>query len=444
MKLDRSTIFAVMLFCLTLLLSQIISPALAGQGCGTNWMGDTSQDNDFWVSKNQNSGTSSPTVSEEGKPIKAPIILGVAPDKPGPQRPGTAITWSVKVSDKIKDTILYDFYLKGPSTNGLLADKTGWTAKNSWTWNTTGVSAGDYQVEARVKDKASTMEFDDRKSESYLIEETTKNGTAVSGDSQPVSASSENETIEPEQSSDQASKNYDSTTPNMNMPDTKPIPLTSETSDNAVKIGSIDTTKESATASDSASTSTQVDSHPSSRTAESTANKKLAPDERPKPVTDSYSGVNMNMPDTKPIPLASASTADADNEAETATNMQDQTSPEPETPSVMDVEGKWTIGLKESGSSMELILIQSGETIMGSGTLNDHGNKIPLMASGSVAGNSMKLEVKTVVGKYVNQIDKSFTLDLVKVDRQISGSYEAYSGESLDGQGKVTASRFGT
>jgi hypothetical protein len=81
---------------------------------------------------------------------------------------------------------------------------------------------------------------------------------------------------------------------------------------------------------------------------------------------------------------------------------------------------------------------------MGSGTLNDHGSKIPLMASGSVAGNSIKLDVKTVVGKYVNQIDKSFNLDLVKVDRQISGSYEAYSGESLDGQGKVTASRFST
>jgi hypothetical protein len=449
MKLVSLMTVAVMLFCLTALLNLVISPALAGVGCGTNWMGDTSQDTDFWVSKNQNAGAPSPSISEEGKPIKAAMILSLTPDNPSPQLAGTTITWSAKVSDRTKDAILYDFYLKGPSTNGLLADKTGWTAKNSWTWNTAGVSAGNYQVEVRVKEKTSTKEFDDQKSESYLIEDTTKSGNdgnAVAKDSHPLSTVSDNATEEPNFASNQASNSYDSATPNMNMPDTKPIPLTSETTASSVKIGSVDSAKGGATASNSTSTSTQVDSHPASRTAESTAKKtRLAPDERPKPATSTSNGPNMDMPDTKPIPLTSASAADADVQAETAMatdTEDDQTSPE--MPTVMDVEGKWTIGLKESGSTMDLILIQSGETIMGSGTLNDHGNKIPLMASGSVAGNSIKLDVKTVVGKYVNQIDKSFNLDLVKVDRQISGSYEAYSGESLDGQGKVTASRFST
>jgi len=431
MKLERSMIFAVMLFCLITLFCQIISPALAGVGCGTNWMGDTSGDTDFWVSKNTNPDSPAPTIAKEGIPIKPSLILSLTPDKPSPQLAGTAITWSAKVSDSIEDRTLYDFYLKGPSTNGLQADKTGWTAKNSWTWNSTGVIAGEYQVEVRVKDKASTKKFDDRKAESYLIEETTKNGTAVSGESHPESASSGRATTKPEQAADQASKNYDSSASNMNMPDTKPLTMASETTSNGVRIGSIASTKASATASNSVSASTGVDSQPSS-----------------KPETDSYSGVNMNMPDTKPIPLVSASTADADNQAETATSadtQDDQTSPESDKPSVMDVEGKWTIGLKELGSSMDLILIQSGDTVMGYGTLNDHGNKIPLMVtSGSVAGSSLKLDVKTVVGDYVNQIDKSFNLDLVKVDRQISGSYEAYSGETFDGQGKVTASRFGS
>lgn len=440
MSLKRSIVFAGMLFCLTVLFCQIISPALAGQGCGTNWMGDTSQDTDFWVSKNQNTGTSSPTISDEGKPIKASMILSLTPDKPSPQMAGAVITWSAKVSDSIKEGVLYDFYLTGPATSGILADKTGWTAKNSWTWNTTGVAAGEYQVEVRVKEKASTKEFDDRRSESYLVEETTKYGAAVSGDSQTASFS-EGAANTSEQTPDQASSDYDSSTPNMKMPETKPIPLTSETTGNSVKIGSIDATKESATASDSASTSTQVDSQSSSSTAESTTKKpRLAPDERPAVTTKNTDGPNMDMPDTKPIPLASASTADAGRQSEATNTGDGQTSSE--SPSVMDVEGKWTIGLKESDCSMDLILIQSGETIMGSGTLNDHGNKIPLMASGSVAGNSMKLDVKTVVGKYVNQIDKSFNLDLVKVDRQISGSYEAYSGESFEGEGKVTASRF--
>ncbi len=196
------------------------------------------------------------------------------------------------------------------------------------------------------------------------------------------------------------------------------------------------------------SSSAAADSHPLSRTAASNMNKpRLAPDERPKPTTKSSSGPNMDMPETKPVPLASASTAGAEGQAEiTAADadvQEDQVPPEPEEPAVMDVGGKWTVGLKEIGSSMDLILIQSGERIMGSGTLNDRGSKIPLVASGSVSGNSFTLNVETVVGKYVNQIDKRFSLDLVKVERQVSGSYEAYSGESLDGEGKVTASRFG-
>lgn len=450
-------IFAGTLFCLALLFGPIISPALAGQGCGTNWMGDTSHDTDFWVSKNQNLATSTPSVSKEGAPIKvgqASLIKSLTPDKPSPQMAGIAITWTAEVSDQIKDGILYDFYLKGPSTNGLSEDKTGWTAENAWTWNTTGAGAGDYQVEVRVKEKASTKDFDDKKAESYLIEDTTKNGTASAADSHPVSASSENITA-PKPAPDErpkAATAYDSTTgPNMDMPVTKPIPLASEsTASAAERVGSADTTKESAIASDSAaSSSTTVDSHPLSRTAKSTMKKpRLAPDERPKPTTKSNSGPNMDMPVTNPTPLVSASTGGAEKQAETATAadadvQEDQASPEPEKSDVMDVGGKWTIGLREIDKSMDLILIQSGETVMGSGTLNDQGNKIPLMASGSVAGNSLKLDVKTVVGKYVNQIDKRFSLDMVKVDRQISGSYEAYSGDSLDSQGKITASRFG-
>ncbi len=456
MKLERSMIFAGTLFCLALLFNPIISPALAGQGCGTNWMGDTSHDTDFWVSKNQNLGASSTSVSKEGAPIKAgqaSLIKSLTPDRPSPQMVGTAITWTANVSDQLKDGILYDFYLKGPSTSGLPEEKTGWTAENSWTWNTTGAGAGNYEVEVRVKDKASTREFDDRQAENYLIEETTKNGSASAADSHPVSAASESATV-PKLAPDERPKTataYDSTRPNMDMPVTKPIPLASEsTAEAAERVGGVDAKKESTAVSDStAPASTPVDSHPLSRTAKSIMKKpRLAPDERPKPTTKSNSGPNMDMPVTNPTPLVSASTGGAEKQAETATtadeySQEDQASPEPEKPDVMDVGGKWTIGLKEIGKSMDLILIQSGESVMGSGTLNDQGNKIPLMASGSVAGNSLKLDVKTVVGKYVNQIDKRFNLDMVKVDRQISGSYDAYSGDSLDSQGKITASRFG-
>jgi hypothetical protein len=77
------------------------------------------------------------------------------------------------------------------------------------------------------------------------------------------------------------------------------------------------------------------------------------------------------------------------------------------------------------------------------GNLNDQNTKLPLIVIGTVSANSMTLDVKTVVDKYVHKIDKRFNLDLVKVDRVISGSYEAFSGKDLTGKGNAAASRFG-
>jgi len=107
MKLKIPKVPAVSLFCIIALLFFITYPALAGQGCGTNWMGDTSSDTDFWVSKNQNQGISGPSVSgttAAGASIKTlgaaatktsgpSLIKSLTPDKPSPQMAGTSITW---------------------------------------------------------------------------------------------------------------------------------------------------------------------------------------------------------------------------------------------------------------------------------------------------------------------------------------------------------------
>jgi hypothetical protein len=107
----------------------------------------------------------------------------------------------------------------------------------------------------------------------------------------------------------------------------------------------------------------------------------------------------------------------------------------------MEVDGKWTVRLEDAASSMDLILIQTGKSVSGWGNLEEKNTKLPLIATGSVSDNSINLDIKTVVGEYVNKVDKRFKIDLVKVDRVVSGSYEAYSGEDLSGKGKATASR---
>ncbi|NMC10003.1 MAG: hypothetical protein GYA39_03360 [Methanothrix sp.] len=382
----KMLLLSIALFsCFTAMLYALSNVAFAGSGCGTNWMGDTSGDTDFYVSKNQNLGSSSDMSTSGATSTKKPAatlgtaatrasqtaeIQSLTPDKTSPQAPGTSIVWTAKVTNPGEEQLLYDFLLKGPSTGGLLADETGWTGKSSWRWNTTDADTGENQVEVRIK-YASSKDIIASKTESYVI----------------ASATPSNKT----------------------------------------------------TAFDAGAVKAEIESHPTSKTAASIGSKtKLAPDERGSAQTtnDDISGPNMKMPDPSPKVTAQSST-ESPQEVQQA-----ETYNEPSEREVMQVDGKWTVRFDDASSSMDLILIQTGERVSGWGNLNEQNTKLPLIATGTASENSMNLDVKTVVGEYVNKIDKRFQLNLVKLDRTICGNYQAYSGEDLIGKGNATASRF--
>lgn len=382
----KMLLLSIALFsCFTAMLYALSNVAFAGSGCGTNWMGDTSGDTDFYVSKNQNLGSSSDMSTSGATSTKKPAatlgttatrasqtaeIQSLTPDKTSPQAPGTSIVWTAKVTNPGEEQLLYDFLLKGPSTGGLLADETGWTGKSSWRWNTTDADTGENQIEVRIK-YASSKDIIASKTESYVI----------------ASATPSNKT----------------------------------------------------TAFDAGAVKAEIESHPTSKTAASIGSKtKLAPDERGSAQTtnDDISGPNMKMPDPSPKVTAQSST-ESPQEVQQA-----ETYNEPSEREVMQVDGKWTVRFDDASSSMDLILIQTGERVSGWGNLNEQNTKLPLIATGTASENSMNLDVKTVVGEYVNKIDKRFQLNLVKLDRTICGNYQAYSGEDLIGKGNATASRF--
>lgn len=379
----KMLLLSIALFsCFTAMLYALSTAAFAGSGCGTNWMGDTSGDTDFYVSKNQNLGSSSdmstsgatstkkPAVTMGTTASKTAEIQSLTPDKTSPQPSGTSIVWTAKAKNPGEEQLLYDFLLKGPSTEGLLADETGWIGESSWRWNTTDADTGENQVEVRIK-YASSKEIIASKTESYTI-----------------------------------------------------ASATSITEKTAVDAGVV---------------KTEIESHPTSKTAASIGTKtKLAPDERSSTNTanDDISGPNMKMPDPSPKATAESST-ESPQEVQQA-----ETYNEPSEREVMQVDGKWTVRLDGASSSMDLILIQTGERVSGWGNLNEQNTKLPLIATGTASANSMSLDVKTVVGEYVNKIDKRFQLNLVKSDRTISGNYQAYSGEELTRIGNATASRF--
>ena len=340
----------LLLALLAALLLSSIHPTWAGSGCGSNWMGDTSGDTDFYVSRNQNLGTglasdesasyaSGPAVAL-GSAAKADTnatISSIKVSLPSPQSPGSAITWIAEASSSGNEPMLYDFQLSGPSTGGEFRDMTGWSSQSTWTWNTSQADAGDNQIRVLVTRQGS-VSWEDSQTRVYHI-------------------------------------GAESNAP----------------TDNAA---------------------------PPAGTS-------------PSPQMDII-GANMRVPDTKPIPLAQpteALAAEAPQESE-------------QEPEILDVEGKWTVRLDGTAISINpLNLIQTGQSLMGSGTLNEDGSKIPVTATGSVSGDAVKLHIWTVVSEYGNKIDKSTDLDLVQADKTVSGSYQLYSGEETIGSGNATASR---
>lgn len=387
MKCKILSLCIAVLFCLAAL-PFLLSPTAFGEGCGTNPLGDTSGDTEFYVSKNQNQGVSGASSAAQSAPAKAAVTLGavakadqkatiqsINPDKLSPQSPGTAIVWKVEASNPNNEKMLYNYWLMGPATNGQLTDETGWIAESSWTWNTTDADAGENQIEVQVM-RAGSAGFEDSKVQSYVIAANSQNGSNTA----------------------------------------------------------------STSVSDTASSA--VDAHPESKTSDPISDRpRVAPDERSR-APPTISGPNMQMPDTKPTPLPQA-TSQATTQAvvETATAMPVEV--EPPEPEFMEAEGKWTIKLDNGGATLNpLTIIQTGGSIMGMGTLNEQNTKLQVSARGSVSKNSMSLVAWTIVSEYGNKIDKHIEFELVKVDRVISGSYKMYSGEDLIGKGNATASRF--
>jgi hypothetical protein len=81
-----------------------------------------------------------------------PAILSLKSDRQSPQDKGAKVTWTAKASDPDKDTILYQFVLKGPSTEEQWVPVTPWTTNNVWMWDTGQSKAGVYMMEVWIRD----------------------------------------------------------------------------------------------------------------------------------------------------------------------------------------------------------------------------------------------------------------------------------------------------
>ena len=107
---------------------------------------------------------------------------------------------------------------------------------------------------------------------------------------------------------------------------------------------------------------------------------------------------------------------------------------------IIDLAGKWRMSLIGGGSEaatkiMDIILIQSGDSLQGYGSIADGDSDALATATGAVSEDEINLEVK------VNSQQKDYRLDLVHENDRLQGSYQLYQAERLAGSGNATASR---
>jgi hypothetical protein len=102
------------------------------------------------------------------------------------------------------------------------------------------------------------------------------------------------------------------------------------------------------------------------------------------------------------------------------------------------IDGNWSFYLEDSKNRiMALRLFQSDDAVFGSGTMNDGADTLRVLASGSLAGDKLSLDVVS------DETIDLYRFDLTVRGSSASGRYVAFSsgGERWEGQaeGVLTA-----
>jgi hypothetical protein len=95
-----------------------------------------------------------------------------------------------------------------------------------------------------------------------------------------------------------------------------------------------------------------------------------------------------------------------------------------------DMAGNWSFRLRDSKTAvLALTLYQSDSAIFGTGSINDGGDSLRVLASGSLVGDRLNLDVIT------SGTVRLYRLALSGSDRSLSGEYRAYSTDGMPWMG---------
>lgn len=125
------------------------------------------------------------------------------------------------------------------------------------------------------------------------------------------------------------------------------------------------------------------------------------------------------------------------NQSENSTEVPSGNETAEEAAPLPDLNGKWllTLNAVNNSSSIDLILIQSGDRVQGYGSLQEGASVMPATITGSLSSEAVSLDVK------VSQPKKDIHLDMTIAESSMQGSYTLYIDGEPGQSGSTSAKR---
>lgn len=125
------------------------------------------------------------------------------------------------------------------------------------------------------------------------------------------------------------------------------------------------------------------------------------------------------------------------NQSENSTEVPSGNETAEEAAPLPDLNGKWllTLNAVNNSSSIDLILIQSGDRVQGYGSLQEGASVMPATITGSLSSEAVSLDVK------VSQQKKDIHLDMTIAESSMQGSYTLYIDGEPGQSGSTSAKR---
>lgn len=125
------------------------------------------------------------------------------------------------------------------------------------------------------------------------------------------------------------------------------------------------------------------------------------------------------------------------NQSENSTEVPSGNETAEEAAPLPDLNGKWllTLNAVNNSSSIDLILIQSGDRVQGYGSLQEGASVMPATITGSLSSEAVSLDVK------VSQQKKDIHLDMTIAESSMQGSYTLYIDGEPGQSGSANARR---